>query len=468
MSSRLSLLLGLAVACAGGKAGDEDDDGDAEEGAEGGDGESSCAGTGFAGTAVQWTLPTGFPEGTFVALAGAGAVSWNLLDLSGDGRVDIVVTDWDGASIDGLGTTKWLVYEGQDGGFSDTPSQWTLPGGFEGDAFVALASGDPDLSFGLLDLDADGAVDLVVSKWDDASVEGLGTTKWLVYANSGGGFADTPSQWSLPTGHEDGTFEAVAGFGDVSFGLVSLDGDGGADLVITSWDDASIDGLGTTKWLVHDNTGAGFAGSPTQWALPEGFDVDEFAALGPEGSDVTWGLLDLAASGAPELVVARWDNASIDGLGESQWLRFPNTGSGFGDAPSAWALPDGFDADTFEQFAGGDGDPTWGLLNLPGQGGPEIVVTRWDSASIDSLGETQWLVYGDASDGHTEAGRSWVLPEGFPSGTFEAFAGTSEVGWSLLDLNVDARPDLVVTRWDGASIDGLGTTKWLVYDNVCD
>ena len=105
-----------------------------------------------------------------------------------------------------------------------------------------------------LDLTGDGAPDLVQT--DDCDVGGVGTANWLVYENTGSGFAPNPTSWALPPGlgpdqlndtYEDSDFYCEEGF----FTVATLDlADGPApDLVLT--DNCDVGGVGTTDWLVY-------------------------------------------------------------------------------------------------------------------------------------------------------------------------------------------------------------------------
>ncbi len=473
--SALWLLCGSLTACPGapGDSGDPGPDtgpeGDADTDADGDadsdtDADADCADPRFGPSASAWTFPADFPIDTFESFGGTSQVSWSLMDLQGDGVSDLVVSRWDAVSIDGLGSSKWLVFDNQGDGFAESASAWSFPAGFPADTFESFG-GTSQVSWALMDLQGDGRSDLVVSRWDATSIDGLGTTKWLVYDNQGDGFAETARAWTFPAGFPTDTFESFGGTSQVGWALMDLQGDGLSDLVVSRWDAAAIEGLGTTKWLVFDNHGSGFAETASAWTFPSDFPTDTFEAFGGT-SQVSWTLMDLEDQGAPDLFVSRWDGTAIDGLGTTKWLLFDNNGSGFAETASAWTMPADFPSSTFEAF-GGSSTVSWSLLDLEGDGLSDLAVSRWDGTAIDGLGTTKWLLLDNNGSGFSDSGSAWFFPDEFPLETFEAFGASSHVSWSLLDLQGEGLSDLVVSRWDGTTIDGLGSTQWLVFANAC-
>jgi hypothetical protein len=110
----------------------------------------------------------------------------------------------------------------------------------------------------VVDLTGDGKADLVVES--DCADSTVGATKWLVFPNTGSGFAQTAMSFSLPPGYSSNT--RTGAFGgpegplcsgtDVPFyTVVDLTGDGKADLVVES--DCADSTVGATKWLVFPN-----------------------------------------------------------------------------------------------------------------------------------------------------------------------------------------------------------------------
>jgi len=156
-------------------------------------------GDGFADEATVWSLPAYFPANTEVlddlahdddaGCASSQTLTFSLLDLSGDGALDLVVTDL--CDSDGVGTDEWHVYENTGGGFADDATVWSLPAYFPANTEVlddpahdddAGCASSQSLTFSLLDLSDDGALDLVVTDLCDS--DGVGTDEWWVYPAS--------------------------------------------------------------------------------------------------------------------------------------------------------------------------------------------------------------------------------------------------------------------------------------------
>ena len=345
---------------------------------------------------------------------------------------------------------------------------FSLPSGFATDEFDALTdtSGD-DPTWALADLDGDGMSDIVVTEWTSSGIAGLGTSKWLVYANSGSGFASA-STFSLPSGFDTDEFDALTDTSgaDPTWALLDVDGDHLSDLVVTEWASSGIAGLGTSKWLVYPNTGTGF-GAATTFSLPSGFGTNELDAItDTSGANPTWGLLDLDGDGLVDLVVNEWASSGIAGLGTSKWLVYPNSGTGFGSA-SSFTMPSGFGSLEFDALTDTSGtNPTWALADLEGDGLVDLVVSEWTSSGIAGLGTTKWLTYTNSGSGFGSAS-TFSLPSGFDTDEFDALSDNNgdDPTWALLDLAGDGRADLIVSEWVSTGIAGLGTTEWLVYAN---
>ena len=356
------------------------------------------SGTGFGPSAADWSLPSGFQDGALDTLydtSSSDGAEWGLLDLTGDGAVDLVVSDTDAGS-GGIGSTKWLVYENSGTGFGPSATDWSLPSGFQNGALDSLSdtSSSDGAVWGLLDLTGDGAVDLVVAD-TDAGSGGIGSTKWLVYENSGTGFGPSAADWSLPSGFQDGALDTLSDSSSSDgavWGLLDLTGDGAVDLVVSDTD-AGTGGIGSTKWLVYENSSAGFGPSATDWSLPSGFQDGALDTLADSSSSdgAVWGLLDLDGDAATDLVVADTD-AGAGGVGSSKWLLYANSGSGFGPTASDWSLPVGFTDgafDTLYDSSSSDG-ADWTLLNLGQDNVLDVVIAKND---VDgSVGASHWQV----------------------------------------------------------------------------
>lgn len=220
----------------------------------------------FAEAPKAWMVPTGGGVVSgFAATAGVPKAvddqRWELLDLDGDRRDDLVMTAtataidgdaWVG-EVPGMGASPhWLVYTNRGNGFSRDPVQWRVPdGGRMQQGFVEVrgqARSFGDVFWDTLDLDGDGALELVVTgSWTGdqppeckGQVLGFakGEPRWDVHPATTEGFIGAPWAFFVP---ESGlascglreTAGAAGALGDASWYTGDLDGDGFVDLVVT-------------------------------------------------------------------------------------------------------------------------------------------------------------------------------------------------------------------------------------------
>lgn len=370
---------------------------------------------------------------------------------------------------------------------SDVEIAFALPPGFSSDQLDDLAKDTggicavSETSYATVDMDGDLAPDLVVTDRCDAA--GVGTDHWLVFLNVGAGFAASPIAWSLPSGFAteqlDDVRKDTAGpcaVGELSYGLLDLDGDRRPELVVTDRCDQA--GVGTQRWEVFANEGDGFASAPLTWTLPSGFGADALDDLVKDTGGVcvegelAYRTMDMNGDERPDLVVT--DRCDHAGVGTDRWEVHLNTGGGFGNAPIAWTLPAGFATDQLDQ-ASKDGSGTcfvgelsYATIDLDGDLRPELVVT--DRCDHEGVGTDRWEVFANEGGGFGAAPQSWALPTGYPNDLLDDATKDSggscfqgELSYALLDANGDRRPDLLVT--DRCDLDGVGTTHWLLYPN---
>ncbi|MEM6296488.1 MAG: hypothetical protein AAGA54_34800 [Myxococcota bacterium] len=384
---------------------------------------------GFAAQATAWAVPEGgWMEQGFVRAAGTvsdpGDDDWTTIDLTGDGILDLVVTGrWDGEAFEvpGHGSAPhWDVYEGGENGFATTATAWAVPnGGWANQGFVRTAGtvSDPgDDDWTTMDLTGDGVPDLVVTgHWDGENFEVFGhgaTPHWEVYEGGATGFAESPTQWPVPSGGwVNQGFVRVGGTvsdpGDDDWTTTDLTGDGRPDLVVTGhWDGDAFEVLGhgaTPHWDVYEGGGRGFSDTPIAWAVPDGGWIDQgFVRIGGTVSDPgddDWTTTDLNGDGYPDLVVTgRWDGEAFDvfGFGESPyWNVYTGSADGFALEAASWPVPEGgWTGQGFVRMFGtvsDPGDDDWTTTDLNGDGYPDLVVTgHWDGDAFEVLG------YGDA------------------------------------------------------------------------
>ena len=356
-------------------------------------------GSGFSSQPSRWALP--------YALLPAGGGDYNqqsngqhsLADLDGDGRLDFVQIKDEGSQTDALlGKNHWRVYPNTGSGFASQPLLWTLP--FALDNMHGSFNVFGTYSHALMDLDGGGRSDFWVIRDDERGADArdplVGKNHWLVFQNTGTGFATASSGWSLPFPlypPAGGDFNRTA---TSAHSLMDLHGDGLSDfLVHRDTERASPDALvGKNHWLVFPNTGSGFATAPEQWGLPYPLigENGDFSSLG-NGDHV---LLSLTRAAAPDFVVIRdEERAGPDALvGKSHWLAFPNTGSAFDSAPRSVALPYPLITPAGEDF-NRLATQRHALLDLDGDGLVDFVeLEDGERAQSDPLaGRNHWRVY---------------------------------------------------------------------------
>ncbi len=470
-------LLALLFACTGkGHTGLTDDSGDSSADADTDadtdtDTDADCVGTGYATSLAEWALPSGYADGTFDSLVDTDttdAINWSLFDV-GKGGPDLVISS--SATDPDVGTTKWVLHANTGARFRDGPLDWALPADFEPGTFTQFydSSTTDKVVWAMLDLDGDGELDIVVTDTDSGS-GGIGSTRWLLYGNTGNGFASTGTTWSLPTGFTDGALDTISDTDTAdgaNWALFDLDGDAKPDLVVSDTD-ADTSTIGTSKWMLYHNNGAGFDG-PTEFTLPASFEPGTFTRFYDASTTdtVVWGLQDFTADGRPDIVVVDTDSGS-GGIGTTRWLVYKNTGSGF-SANSNWTLPGGFTDGALDTLGDGatDDGVSWALTDLNGDAFPDLVVT--DSDTDNTTGNANWLVYPGASGGFAATSSTWSLPSSLGANLFTAIydsAPTDAVSFGVSNLGEDNVPDIVVVK-NGA--DGeVGKTYWQLARANCE
>lgn len=145
--------------------------------------------TGFAHAPTTWTLPTGYGEGAFEAVAGdlecpRERPRFELEELDGDGRLELLILR-SPCEDDDVGTARWKVHRSTGTAFSDTADDWLLPAGYGAETFHrvgAVRECSPEIpGWSLSDVDQDGFKDVLVTAsacLDDT----VGDTEWAVHA----------------------------------------------------------------------------------------------------------------------------------------------------------------------------------------------------------------------------------------------------------------------------------------------
>ncbi len=413
-------------------------------------------------------------------------------------------------------------------GFSSTATSFSLPTGyakgfwndFSGDTYCDSTNGYARPKYVVTDLDGDGLDDLVVVLTCSGTLAGsdpdVGKTKWLVYRNVGTGFASTPTVWSLPTGYAKGFFNGLTGdtycdstngYARPKYAVTDLNGDGRPDLVVMLTCSGTLAGtdanVGKTKWWVHWNTGTGFAATATDFALPTGYAKGFFNDVkGDTYCDSTNGyarpkytLVDLTGSGKPQLVVMLTCSGTLAGtdanVGKTKWWVHANTGTGFANTATDFALPTGYAKGFFNDLAGdtycdstnGYARPKYTVVDLTGSGKPQLVVMLTCSGTLAgtdaNVGKTKWWVHANSGSGFATTTTDFTLPTGYAKGFYNAlsgdtycdsFNGYARPKYDVVDLVGNGKPDLVVMLTCSGTLAGtdpdVGKTKWLVHGNT--
>jgi len=446
----------------------------------------ACAEGGFDPVARTWGLPDGGASGTWTgpgASAGDCSVNrpaWFATDLDADGRLDLVhTTDCGDAEV---GTSRWQVVLGDSLGFTTAAVSWALPAGRAAGAFSNPLGADRDCTTGVpawshhQDLTGDGRPDLVVTA--DCDDPAVGTDHWLVYPNTGLGYATTATTWRLPAEFGERAFEAPLDTPDCerdapAWRLMDLDGDLRPDLVATAaCGEADVGG---ERWLVWFSGGTGFSPVPVDWPLPS---LGEGALAGPASAPVcdgatrpSWLLGDMDGDGQADLTVT--GSCDDPELGHEAWRVYRGNGSGFEATGGRWPLPAGHPPASFyaprEVVDCDAGLPAWALFDLDGDAAPDVVLTA--SCQDATVGSSRWLFHPSRGARFDGVPIGWTLPTDFPVGSFERTHGESSCtsadrpAWFLADPDGTGVVDLLITEdCDDADV---GTSRWTRYLGSC-
>ncbi|MCA9673371.1 MAG: VCBS repeat-containing protein, partial [Myxococcales bacterium] len=248
-------------------------------------------GSAFVNGGADWALPTIYAKGYFYDVTGSSNCdsyngyarpAYQLLDLDGDKRPDIVVTyacgssTLAGADAD-VGKTKWRIHKNTGSGFENGGVAWALPTGYaKGYFYDVTGSSNCDSyngyarpAYQLRDLDGNGRLDLLVTYACGSSTlagadANVGKSYWRVHESSGSGFAQQSSTWCLPGGYAKGYFydstgssncDSYNGYARPAYATLQLAGARQQLVVTYACGSSSLAGadadVGKTKWLVH-------------------------------------------------------------------------------------------------------------------------------------------------------------------------------------------------------------------------
>ncbi|AKU95174.1 hypothetical protein AKJ09_01838 [Labilithrix luteola] len=374
-----------------------------------------------------------------------------MLDLTSGEHPDLVVTH-DACDAD-VGATRWDVYRWSVSGFPSSPVPFAIPASRCKQPFDAVAADRSSLRWATVDLTGDGNLDLVVTE-DDCNAD-VGRKYWDVYPWSSAGFAMVPTQFEIPAGRCNTTFDAFVGTQSVRWATTDITGDRHPDLIVTQ---DSCDGdVGTSRWDVYAWTSAGFAKTPSTFTVPPPRCQKNFDALA--GADpLRWVVQDLTGDGHADLVVT-YDDCDKD-VGTSRWDVHAWSASGFAVRPSTFSIPAPRCNKAFGAVAESAGSLSWTTMALTGKKQPDLVVTS-DACDV-TVGASRWDVYRWSSTGFAPTPSSFDIPAPRCNASFSKVASTSQsLAWSTLALVDTCKAALVVTK-DTCDAT-VGTSRWDYY-----
>jgi hypothetical protein len=456
-------------------------------------GEDVCSTPSSSPEPILFALPSGYGAGSFSAVGNlancgaSGAPGFQVIDMNGDGRPDLVVyaTCASGSMVV---RDHWRVYLNSGSGFAAEATMFPLPGGYSAGSFARpgnlLNCGALNApGFSLMDLNGDRRPDIVVHGIC-ASGSAVGSDHWRVYLNSGSGFAAEATMFPLPGGYSAGSFARpgnllnCGALNAPGFQVVDMNGDGRPDIVVNAIC-ASGSTVGRDHWRVYLNSGSGFAAEATMFPLPGGYSAGSFArpgnllncgALNAPG----FSLMDLNGDRRPDIVV-HGICASGSAVGSDHWRVYLNSGSGFAAEPMMFPLPGGYGAASFA----GPGNlancsvkstPGYGTADMNGDARPDLVVFL-ACARGSTVGTDHWRVYLNTGAGFSADAARFSIPNGYGELTFSGLGGEGACGsgdyppFSTFDIDGDRRPEIVIPR--ECMDDAVGTRHWKVFRNIC-
>jgi len=347
-------------------------------------------GQNFSAVAKNWPVPVfqGVRGGAYMANRFYGNEIWNLIDINGDKKPDLVWTSQTtGRKPWGTDSAPyWKVYLNTGNGFASSPKNWTIPvfQGVRGGAYIANRFYGNEI-WNLMDMNGDGKPDLVWSSqttgrkpWGDGV-----TNYWKVYLNNGSNFSQSAQNWAVPnlSGVKGGVYIANRFYGNEIWSTLDLNGDKLPDLVWSSQTTGRKPwGTGSAPyWKVYLNDGQNFSALAKNWPVPalQGVRGGAYMPNRFYGNEI-WSTLDLNGDGKLDLV---WTSQTTGrkpwGTDSAPyWKVFTNTGSGFASSSSNWSVPalQGVRGGAY-QTARFYGNEIWSTLDMNGDKKPDFVWT---------------------------------------------------------------------------------------------
>jgi YD repeat-containing protein len=367
-----------------------------------------------------WSIAPGFaPPVTFVSADGTdqGVL---LVDLNGDGKVDILKSYQRGneppeRSAFLAGQDAWAAADGyslpytinKDGKTVAVSLFASLSGGSGPDLLYAGPEGSgflqntgsgwkndplhkPTMSLvgaRFVDVDCDGKPELVVP------VEENGQKRWAIYRYGSAGWGDP-----IPSGPFDIPF--TANVSPDAWTTIDLDKDQCNDLIVAS---------------AKDNLHLAFHGSATGWKSDDD-KAPQFDLVDATGNSTGYKIVDLDADGLPDITAARTNSDQTITA-----FTYLQTAHDWKKMSGSWLLPDSIDASS-GAFVG----------DIDGDGRADVVVPSGQRLHFGR-------VYAGSQTGFSEK------PAYVPEVSF-AKKGLEDKGIRYVDLNGDGLPDILYRR----------------------
>jgi hypothetical protein len=360
-------------------------------------------GAGFDTIAIEWPVPA--TGELFNTTDSAG--KWEFRDLNDDDLPDLVQTaDPMNNKVWGhMGAAHWRVFRNTGTSFESSHQTWNIP--FDPTPSGVISSTNTSTQLGawaLLDINADELPDLVRTAVGGNPLNVFNVASapyWEVYANTGAGFASAQN-WPVPLLTEPGFANGLMATHSLTeFATLDVDGDGQAEILITGDGEGEVPYSGGAPiWKLHARNGDAFAATASEWTVPNAVHADGFSAPNMSSNQLIWSTLDLDGDAKPDLVSTSNTTGgapTVWGAPESpQWKMYRGQDSGFKRKAVSWIVPDNGLGDGFFSTANYNGNKSWLVVDLTGDGVAELVQTANPDATNEVFGfgsNPHWQVF---------------------------------------------------------------------------
>jgi hypothetical protein len=422
--------------------------------------------TRFSANAVHWRVPESGHNDGFFSPTWAHSTRWfTTRDLNGDGHVDLIQTG-DSQRENGFVWRDevgpyWKVWFGGTDGFATQSIRWTVPESGQSDGFFFTSWNDGSRWFSVRDLDGDSFPDLIQTA--DPSREGGFVWRdevgpyWKVWRGEMNGFSQVPIVWRVPdSGLDDGFFALQWSNATRWFATIDVNGDALPDLIQTAnpareGGHVFSDARGSF-WKVWANNGDGFSTVHIRWSVPDSGLSDGFFFPYWTMGERVFSTTDLNGDGLVDLIQSADSERPGGYVWEDNsgpfWRVWLGTGEGFETTWSRWSVPNSGLGDGFFALWYLNGERSFGTIDMTGDGIPDLVQT----ADSDRAGGfvwrdhsgPYWKVWKGTGNGFAPTSARWAVPSNSTDDGFYTTHSSAGSQWfSTMDLNGDARPDLV-------------------------